>query len=472
MLVGGAFRLYLAWTASVISRDGCLYVSMARRMTTDWRAELRRDYPLGYPALVLLFHSVTGGGLASDEIIAWQRSGQLVCVLSGVVCIPLVCCLGRRLLDRRCALVAAWIWALLPFAARLSADALTDMPHLALILSAMLCAMRGLRRRSIAPLLLAGVLSGAGSTMRTEAGEVALVAVLLALARPRVPVRWRLAASIAIVTGFAVIGGSYILLEGGRIIHKQPWFSAALSPPALVLAGLPAPIAGLGRLIGRTNDSLNTVWLACAVLYWFVPGRRGIRRRDLAVPLSLWALHVTVLLGLFIRAGYISGRHVLVLDVGVVILAAGCLVSFAQWLVVRGARFGRWADVAIVCIVSLALSPRLLRDINNDRWYARQAAHWIVGRHEGRPMPRIAATDGWVPFYAGCLEWSACRGAAELLTSTDWINAELLVLEIDEPPPPEISVPALNARRRITELRRFTDPAGRRGVCVYAITPL
>lgn len=579
VLVGGAIRLYLAWTATVISRDGCEYAAMARRMTVNWRGEIPHDYPLGYPALILATHAALGDSLAVDPVITWQRCAQLVCVISGVACIPLVYWLGRRLLNVRCALAAAWIWALLPHAARISADALTDMPHLALVLASMALAIIGLRRRSLVSLVLAGLFSGAAFTMRTEAIEPALVAIALAMIRRRAAVGWRLAAAAAVAAGFAMTGGSYIALEGGRVVSKQPWLreqaasshgaaaelcssrgAADLScpsrgaakgnsrgrqppdhvaasqlalkgrqnrpTPAAILPPLPglgsyarvaipvglrprlladapdgaanshAPAgvlssraldgaaeytvhnrptgglpraashaaafkpAGLPRLLGRLNDSLNTIWLLMAMAYGFIPDRPRLRRRDLPLPLGVWSLHIAVLLWLFSNTGYISGRHVLILDVAAVLLAAGAVVSIADWIRSRHPAAPAHLAALMISAISLALAPWLLRDIGDQRGYLRRAGEWIAAEYTGRPPPRVASFDGRPPFYAGLARWSDIRPGV-VADGTDL----LIVQDKDSTLPGEVA----DMIQRIPPEDGIHMGAAERGLTIYRL---
>jgi len=65
-------------------------------------------------------------------------------------------------------------------------------------------------------LLMAGLLSGAAYTMRTEGGELGRRGSGSGARRTRHNVEATCAiGAAAVVLGFALVGGSYILLEGG-----------------------------------------------------------------------------------------------------------------------------------------------------------------------------------------------------------------------------------------------------------------
>jgi hypothetical protein len=476
--VGGGVRIYLAWTASVIARDGVLYVSMARRMVTDWRGEIPRDYPLGYPFLVRCVHGGVGRLLSDEPIIAWQRSGQLVSLAFGIACIPLVFWLGRRMLGTRCGLIGAWIWALLPQAASLSADALTDMPHLALVLSALALAMIGLQSPglSLRALFGAGLLSGAAYTLRTEGAEVALVTCVFAILRPRLAFSRRAAAVIAIVAGFTVLGGSYVAVEGGRFVNKQNWTQeTALAPTDRVVqyadAGIATFAKAAGVLVTKLSQSLNGFWLMLGLAFPFLPGHRRLRR-GARVPIALLVLHTAVLIWLYCRAGYISSRHLLLLNVGFVILSAGTLAWAARRLARRSTPALRNADAIAVILICLALTPWLLRDINFARWYVRDAGHWIAERFGGSVPTSIVAVDGWAPYYGGAADWKNCRTAAELSATHEILGANLLVLGLDQVVPPRVRVDTIGREVELAEQVRFVDPSGKRGLVIYAVRPI
>jgi hypothetical protein len=509
LALGLAVRTYRAWSASVIARDGITYVSMARDMATDWHAGIGPDLHFGYPLLIRCVQPLFGRWLIHDDVWSWQRTGQLISLVGGLACIPLVYWLGRRLLSRRVGLLAAWIWALLPEACRLSADALTDMPHLALVLAGLAATMIGLRVRSIGHLLWAGILSGAAYTFRPEGGEIALVAVVLVLVPRRATIRWRITAAMAVVAGFALFGGGYIWAEGGNIFSKKSLVLGAdimgdvsgHASGCLAMGSiLPGPksLALAGKeLITHLSDTLNGVWLLLGVAYFFLRGRPAARRQWIIAPLVLWSLHMGLLLWLYLRHGYIAHRHVMLLNVGLVIFAAGSLCYWAKWLcrrahhcgtsgspmphprdagaTIRAARWlpiARRADAISLAVICLALIPWLLRDIHGGRYYIHDAAAWIKTACGERRSPVTVAQDGWVPFYAGLANWRLCPDPTYLFHVRELAEADLLILDIRDEPPSTIELLPDHVHVRLDEAARFTDERGRRGVVIYRATTI
>lgn len=578
VVAGAAVRVYLALAATLISRDAVVYVTMARRMVTDWRAELAQDYPLGFPFLIRCVHAVVGPLLSGDVVMGWQRCGQIVSLLFGVASIVLVYWIARRVVGERAAVFAAWIWALLPQAAGLSADALTDVPTLTLMMGGVLAVMRGVESGYAGWWLAAGLLSGAASTMRPEGAEVVLVGLaVLGVKRPNVEksksrnedeeaqrhegteaqreqgtgnreqgeggtearrhrgteVRsgpgggWRevLIAAAALVVGFGVIGGSYILLEGGRVLHKQTWMGEArasglgtvapsglgfsfggdrgLAPSAIGNRPCRAEIEGIhvgagvfsaiGLVVEKTFGSLNGVWMiwgtvGLLVLLMRDRGRwdeRGFsyqRERSGIVAGIWWSLHAAVLVWFAMRSGYLSGRHCLVLDVCFAVLSAGMLawIGAAAGTEARPTEAAvssqrrvsspiRWIGIGLLVVSCAGLMPRLLRDIHEGREYVRETAAWIAKENGGEVNRGIVAVDGWVPFYSGAIHWAGCETAAGLSACAELEDSVWLVLPSNEKAVERVRIEATGRTVTLIEAARFGEANGRRGLVVYRV---
>lgn len=550
IVVGAAVRVYLALTATLISRDAVVYVTMARRMVTDWRAELAQDYPLGFPFLIRCMHAVVGPMFGNDVVMGWQRCGQIVSLLFGVVSIVLVYWIARRVVGERAAVFAAWIWALLPQAAALSADALTDVPTVTLMMGGVLAVMRGVGSGHFGWWLAAGLLSGAASTMRPEGAEVVLVGLaVLAIKSRKVETSesrndgeqgtgnreqgeggtkaqrhegtegrggpnggWRnkLSAAAALVVGFGVIGGSYILLEGGRVLHKQTWMGEArasglgsvapsglgfsfdgdrgLAPSAIGNRPCRAEIEGIhagagvfsaiGLVVEKTFGSLNGVWMIWGTLWlvamWWRRGRgryeKGFsyqRERSGIVAGMWWSLHAAVLVWFAMRSGYLSGRHCLVLDVCFAVLSAGMLAH--AWEMRRPSKAVQWGSVAVLVLSCAGLTPRLLRDIHEGREYVHETAAWIAKENGSEINRGIVAEDGWVPFYSGAVHWAGCETAAGLSACAELGDSVWLVLPSNEKAVERVRIEATGRTVMLKEAARFGEANGRRGLVVYRV---
>lgn len=516
MICSGAIMAHQAWSTSVIAQDGITHVRMAKSMEHDWRAGIPEVVQFGYPLLVKWCHALIGPSLPGDELMRWQRAAQCVSILGGTLCIPAVYWLGRRLLSRRVGLLAAWCWAFLPNAVQFSADALSDMPCLALMLWGTVAAMIGLRARSITPFLWAGVLSGAAYALRTEGGEVAFVATLLALISCRGGLGWRVNAVVAVVAGFAVFGGSYIWLEGGTILSEKPYLQvrSVIEPCRVVLASWPGrpgafspmladvdirpfavqvrdilhvswfevakqTLVSLCQLVSQVGNSLNGAWMVLGLAYCFLPGRQRTRRAWRNVPLALAGVHTVALLLLYTKSGYLTRRHVMLLDIWLMILAAGTLIWCAQritervrqtaipvlkWKIILARQSGTFIAFGIV----LGTLPWLLRDVGDRRQYVHDAVRWIQEQFPGRSNVRIVTQHTWVPFYARQASWDILL--PDVQNCRPLRDAELLILDQPTPPPPPaVDIAGTGDHLQFTAAADFVDARGRRGMTIYRV---
>jgi hypothetical protein len=231
VLVGLGLRVYLAATAAMISRDGVVFIGYARQLAVEPVAEMRRQaqHPL-YPALVLVFERVADRlavvlgdpPLLADPVRRWQVAGMLVTLLCGIGVVVAVYALTRTLFDEWVALVAAALAATAAEFCQLSADALSDMPHLLAYLVGLTLAVRGLQTGSMVRLLAGGVMSGLAYLIRPEGAEVAVVALVAALfIAPGRRLRRRVLAGITIVAGAAIVASPYMLVTG-KLVQKKP----------------------------------------------------------------------------------------------------------------------------------------------------------------------------------------------------------------------------------------------------------
>jgi hypothetical protein len=160
----------------------------------------------------------------------------------------------------------------------------------------------------------------------------------------------------------------------------------------------------------------------------------------------------------------------MLLDVGLVILAAAAVRNLAGWMS-RRHRAPAWTDGVIAAVLLAVLAPRLLRDINHDRAYIHEAARWVAGQCRDRE-PVLVAQDGWVPFYAGARRWAVCPTLGDLAGTYALDRADFLILEPDDIPPREMNIDVARVRVRLTERHRACEPEGGRGFVIYAVEQL
>lgn len=175
-------RLLVAGRAEMISRDGAKFIWYAQGLNHDPLGEMRLQdqHPL-YPALVLGTHKVLDsiraifGVVPVDPVQSWSLAAVIVTLVGGAAVVIAVYLLANALFDARVALIAALLAAVAAEFCQLSADALSDMPHLSVYLWAMAAGIHGLRDRKRVWLFIAGVLSGIAFLFRPEGAEVAIV---------------------------------------------------------------------------------------------------------------------------------------------------------------------------------------------------------------------------------------------------------------------------------------------------------
>lgn len=171
-----AVRLLLVEFDAALSFNGAAnFASMGRNLArgagfTNVLGEPELLDPPLFPALIALVYLATG-----DAILA----GQVVVFVTGVLLVPAVFVLGRRLYDARTGLIAAGFVAIYPNLIRFSGIVLSEMPYTLLLILAVTAGHVALERRTAPWYALAGFLFGTTYLVRPQAvGYVLLVVVL------------------------------------------------------------------------------------------------------------------------------------------------------------------------------------------------------------------------------------------------------------------------------------------------------
>jgi len=240
LVVGAGLRIASAARLGCISRDGAFYVAFARQLADDpVRAMQEQLAQPGYSAMLLAVHGLAGGWMSRDPVLAWERCGQSIACAAGAAVIALLYALGLRLFDRTTALAAAALAAVWTQAVELSADVLTDMPHLALYLAAVLLLLAAVRTGRRATLAAGGFIAGMAYLMRQEALGLPLAgAACWMLSRSAGGWRRRTAGVALLAAAFAVPVAPYALATG-KLMHKKSIWQL-LQPPADPAADDPA----------------------------------------------------------------------------------------------------------------------------------------------------------------------------------------------------------------------------------------
>lgn len=328
-------------------------------------------------------------------------------------------------------------WAFLPDAMQLSADVLSDIPHIALAVGGLAALLAALQRSSLGWLFACGLCSGAAYTFRPEGGEVVLLAVVLWGLQRSTSWRRRGLGVLAVCLGFAVLGGSYILLEGGEVFSKKPLVPAFAMPGLWTLAVAEGGgwLEFAQRVSAKWAEALQGIWAVLAVAGLLLRHRPRARPHAAVLLASLAILHLLVVGILWRGYGYLSSRHLLYLVVVTLPLAACGLIGIGnaldRWRRRRGHRpwRRRW-DLAVTLLIAAVLLPWSLRDIGDGRGHVVAAGEWI-GQHYRPDEPlAILAEHAWVPFYANrYADWCWARDAEQLLARIPRDRTALVVAQ-------------------------------------------
>ncbi len=448
-------RLYLAGRAAMLSRDGVTFIRCARAMEHEPLAVMRSQpqHPL-YPAAILAVHAAMrplrplAPAVLNDPIRSWTLAAVLVALAGGLAAVAGVYLATAGLFGGGAGLAAAAMTALAAEFCRISADGLSDMPHLALYLGAVAAVLRGLRRWRAGWLLIGGLLSGAAFLCRPEGAEVALVTAGALAVFPRNRLRrdrWKAAAAVTL--GALLVASPYMLVTGKVVPKKSPWKlllpsageassagdrdMAAEGPVRAGPSGQGLASAGQALIIiGEKWGRAVRVTLLLPALWWLVRGRPVEDVLGVRLVGALMLLHLLILIGLIVRMNYadlLSLRHVLVL--------AGLTMPFAGAGVVEiGQRFhARRPVVAAAVLIALLVAPTLpwlVATPYADDVYLRRAGEWIR-RHSAAPTPRVMAERHRVAFYADGepIVFQEAMTAGEVLELARRSDPEWLVLD-------------------------------------------
>jgi hypothetical protein len=438
LALAAAWRIAMAALLPVISRDGvtfCWYARELGRSGLDYlQAPAAQQHP-GFPTLVLGAAALAQAVGAPDGPWTWQRCGQGVSIVSGLVVIGLVGLLTARLVrglilpvDRRLTVMLAMLLAaLLDLNVWLSADVMSEQVHLAFYLGAVVLLTRLDAVRAAAG---CGLLSGLAFLTREE-GFVPVLAGLLTLATAwrGIPGR-RLAKLVAtLLAGFLVCAAPYWLTVGRFSTKKgvsDLWESAGVRT-GVEMQGAPPPSAwgawasgpyesrGAGTRAGGPCSpacarlkTLDLSWYALLPHAFYKLFRAGrvvvpllaviplvnLRRRwlkpPLVGPLACAAGHFGLAVLVLAGKGYLDPRHMLV-PVVLLIPFAALLLGRLVTLAAEARR--PWLGVVAVLVCVAPLVRYALRVPNSKDRFLADAAAWL-NSHDPQAAAKRLLTAG------------------------------------------------------------------------------
>jgi hypothetical protein len=168
-------RLFVVWQNPLITKDGLIYVGMARTIDHGLWLELVGDWFLfnPYPALIAWL---------ARQGVDFELSGQLINAVSSTLALAPIYLWCRSAFDRRIAQLAALTFAFHPIVVRISGQVLREGLYWNLMCWAIFFYWLAARKRGWWYFLGAGILATAAALTRMEGAVVFLLGGLWALA--------------------------------------------------------------------------------------------------------------------------------------------------------------------------------------------------------------------------------------------------------------------------------------------------
>ncbi|HTK28827.1 MAG TPA: glycosyltransferase family 39 protein [Vicinamibacterales bacterium] len=343
-----------------------------------------------YPSLVVYLHTCVSAArflwgasrgewssLAGYEIAAVYGAGRLVTALVGTATVWLVWRLGRDLHSRILGLVAAAELAVYPMSVRESHFILTDVPTAALVLVALLLAVRAGRVRTIGAYALAGCGAGLAAAAKYN-GIVAAVgiAVVWILEDRRSADRgWKaLAAIVAIPATFLVVV-PYAFLDMPGFLNGVAAQLARFAPTGPA-GGAPPWRAYLIHLSLASALWLPLAAAGAAAVVW-----RRERLRAWAIPAAFVIAYFYVLASHRV----VFGRYALPLVPVLCLFAAVPIVEAGRWVGERRGWRAGWVAGAVV--FTAVMTPLVQGSLEWLESYRRPDTRVLAGRWMDAALP-------------------------------------------------------------------------------------
>lgn len=242
LILAALIRLQAAVNLACISRDGVQFVTFAKRLAVEPIPVIRETTRQpGMSALMLAVNRIAINPVYQEHPLIWQACGQLLSVAGGVAVCLLILLLARRLFhDEWLALLAGLLACVWPQGVQLSGDVLSDMPHLALYLSALLVGHAAIERKCLRRLALCGLLAALAYLIRQEAlGVLSAVFIGWLWPRPAATTSRRLAGLVVLSICFVVPVSPYSVAAGrimpnktiGELLWGSPPPSSSMTCP-------------------------------------------------------------------------------------------------------------------------------------------------------------------------------------------------------------------------------------------------
>lgn len=536
LVLASGIRAWLIVHTEVAARDSVGFIRYALELERQpWKEVLERNlqHP-GYPLVLLAVSWPVRQLLGGTDCVSMQLSAQLTSALAGVLLIIPMYYLGRELFGRRASFWGTALFQCLPVSSRVMADALSEATFLLFTTTALLFAVRGVRSHAVWRFALCGLFSGLAYLARPE-GALIVVATGLVIVAFQFTPAWRQSWPRAVVCVAALlvtataIGSPYVLVTGRMTNKPTPrrlWESVGLEMPELgraaeqerlrtrqdrpgrppfdvasapAVAGGPLTASMLAIYAPETLE--NRYWwglyaIATEVtkdfhyvavlplllgLWCFRDRLRTVR--GAWVVLILCVLHFLILWRVAVVVGYVSDRHVLLLVLCGVFIAAGGVLALGETLAVIAHRLrtGHTApftsptkasrlSVVLLLVLILFGLQEALKPLHANRAGHRQAGLWLAANTS--PADPVVDPFCWAHYYAGRVFWEGLTPP----TPPGYVPTQYVVLE-KSPTSEHSRLPtihhakALAARGRVVYHWPVEKSEAEAKILVYAVRP-
>ena len=418
-------------TTVLISKDGVTFIEYAEQLEVDPIKTMANKYQHpGYPFLILTAHRIAKIASESSSLWSWIYSAQAVALIFRLLAVAVLYFVGKEIVGPRFGFWAILILILLPDPAKLGSDALSDWPHIFFLAAGFLLLIRGAADRKWWLFGFAGLAAGMGYLIRPECAQVVVFGTLwLGLqlfCSGRIISRRKAAFAFALLlVGFLVIAGPYMKLKGAVFPKKQlvqfvpntqscevyeqeiqicsnSVYTASFAPSDIAVA--------LDKLVDRVGETLMWFFMPALLIGMY----KYFRERNWHEPVRFFiiafiTLNVLLMILLYGKYGYMSGRHTLPLVVFTIFYVPIGLQALASWLNEKFTKTTEWlfaikADTnfwfLVLCVVAISICiPKLLRPIRAKKQSYRDAAQWLVKNTDEKDI--IAVSDMRIGFYSG-----------------------------------------------------------------------
>ena len=428
----GALRVWLIGHTDVISRDGTIYVRMAREFpSAPLRVIQEYDYHVGYPAAMTGVHWFLGAMGLPDGVSAWELSGQIVSLEASLAGMVAVWLLAGMIFNWRIAWISALLFGISRKWSALGADVLSDALAVCFQMWAVVFAvvvlgqLKRKNKRSIALAACVGLCCGLGYLVRPEALLVAALAGALWLAyqfRQRESLRLTVAA-VGVAWAVALVCALPYMTAIGGLTKKKSFSDLVAMPLMQDAARATASFISVGKSVGAYQfvrqifeamhplvAALACVWLVGYAIDRFWRSKKtqlvlpSPRPAGTFMMLGMLVVICPLLIGLYANVHYLSHRHVIFLAALLSPLAGAGVIVLADFVAVLLKRIGvrRISPTTVLAIMvgvmAASLSLHTLRPLHGGKGYLRQAGQLVA--ESTLPGDYVLADSSWILHYS------------------------------------------------------------------------